>query len=68
MAVQKAPQLRFMDRLVKPLYELTQESPLTAGKTVKETIISQQQMFSEQRERRNGKGIFPTLDTVSYAT
>ena len=65
LAVQKIPQLDFANKLVKPLYEMTQQNPNACGKTVQDTIIVQQQMFNEFVERRNGKGIFPALDTVS---
>lgn len=65
MAVQNPPQLKFMNRLVKHVYELTQQSPMAAGKAIQEAVKDQEDMFCQYCEVRNGRGIFPTLDTVS---
>ena len=65
LGLQEPPALRLMDRLVKPLYELVQLSPLAAGQSMLGIIKSMQQEFNAYCEQHKGRGQTPTLDVVS---
>ena len=65
LGLQDPPALRLMDRLVKPLYELVQLSPLAAGQSTLGIIRSMQHEFNIHCEQHKGRGQTPTLDVVS---
>lgn len=66
LCIQNPPQLDFADRLLTPLYELTQMSPDNAGGVVNVNLINRQEEFAEICQKRAGRGLYPGLDTVWF--
>ncbi len=65
VVTQDPPQLRLADRLTRHLYELSQQSPVPAGRAVRDLIAQRHAAFLEYCETHGGRGVFPTLDLVS---
>ena len=65
LAQQDPPCLALMDRLVKHLYELSQSAPLPAGLHFVDLLKEKQEYLTQYAEVHGGRGVYPTLDTVS---
>lgn len=64
LALQQPPQLQLMDKLVPHLYQLCQGSQVAAAQVVVDQITERQEEFQTICESRNGRGLYPALDTL----
>ncbi|XP_053407134.1 nucleolar protein 14-like [Mercenaria mercenaria] len=64
LCIQDPPQVDFADRLVTPLYELTQMSREIAGTVITANLMNRQEEFAEICQKKAGRGLYPGLDTL----
>ena len=68
LALQEPPSLDLVSGLVRHLYELCQMAPLPAGLHLVARIRESQATLTQCADAHGGRGVFPTLDTVSCST
>ncbi|KAJ8316910.1 hypothetical protein KUTeg_004814 [Tegillarca granosa] len=64
LALQEQPQFVRMEKLLRHLYELCQMSPVSSGQSILDQIKERQEEFNLICDKRNGKGLYPALDTL----
>lgn len=64
LALQEQPQFGKMEKLLRHLYELCQMSPVSAGHSILDQVKERQEEFNMICDKRNGKGLYPALDTL----